>query len=101
MMRANRRTFLKTAAGISTLALAPKLFAAHPAGSDEIKVGVVGCGGRGTGAAVNALDADPSVRIVALGDLFKDKLDASRDNLAKRGDRGTVPAERCFVGFDA
>jgi predicted dehydrogenase len=100
-MDPSRRTFLKTTAGLSTAALLPGLFAAHPRGSDEIKVGVIGCGGRGSGAAVNCLEADPAVRIVALGDLFKDHLDSARENLAKKGERATVPAERCFVGFDA
>jgi predicted dehydrogenase len=100
-MDPSRRSFLKTTAGLSTAAFLPDVFAAHPGGSDELRVGVIGCGGRGTGAAANCLDADPSVRIVALGDLFKDKLDSSRAHLAKRGERAQVPPERCFTGFDA
>ena len=47
-------------------------------GSDEIRVGLVGCGGRGTGAARNVVDAAPGVRIVAMADAFKDRLDESR-----------------------
>lgn len=105
-MDPSRRTFLKTTAGLSAAAIAPSLmpaglFPAHVAGSDGIKVGVVGCGGRGTGAAVNALEADPAVRLVALGDLFPDRLESSRAELAKRGERARVPPGSCFTGFDA
>ena len=65
-----------------------------------IKAGLVGCGGRGTGAAVNFLDAGPNLEIVALGDVFQDQLDRCRDNLSKA--RGVeVADENCFVGFDA
>jgi predicted dehydrogenase len=105
-MDSSRRTFLKTTAGLSAAALVPGLaplgrFPAHAAGSDVIKVGVVGCGGRGTGAAVNCLDADPGVRIVALGDLFEERVKGCQAELAKRGERATVAADRCFSGFDA
>src|SRR5215469_7239670 len=71
---ANRRDFLKTAtvaagaAVVSNLSLAP---AVHAAGSDQIKVGIVGCGGRGTGAGENVLNAARGVTIYALGDVFK------------------------------
>ena len=71
-------------------------------GSDEIRVGLIGCGGRGTGAARNVVDAAPGVRIVAMADAFKDRLDESRAILAGRlGDKFAVTDETCFVGLDA
>jgi predicted dehydrogenase len=71
-------------------------------GSDEIRVGLVGCGGRGTGAARNVVDAAPGVRIVAMADAFKDRLDESRTILAERlGDKFTVTDDKTFVGLDA
>jgi myo-inositol 2-dehydrogenase/D-chiro-inositol 1-dehydrogenase len=100
--RTHRRQFLQTsAAAATTLALAP---AVHAAGSDVLRIGLIGCGGRGTGAAADALRADPHVRLVALGDTFRDRLEASlaalqRDPvLAAKID---VPPERRFVGFQA
>ncbi len=64
-----------------------------------LKAGIIGCGGRGTGAASNFLDAGPNLKIVALGDVFQDRVDACRANiLEQRGQE--VPLENCFVGFD-
>lgn len=74
---------------------------AHVFGSDVIRVGLVGCGGRGTGAASNAVEAAEGVEIYAMGDLFKDRLDSSRENLKGLGARFNVTDDRCFVGFDA
>lgn len=68
---------------------------------DTIRVGLIGCGGRGTGAAVNCVESSPGVEITALGDVFRDRLDSSRANLGRLGDKLDVPDERCFVGFDA
>ncbi|MBI4613328.1 MAG: Gfo/Idh/MocA family oxidoreductase [Planctomycetes bacterium] len=70
--------------------------------ADTIRVGLVGCGGRGTGAAENCLASAPDVRLVALADLFRDRLDRSRAHLAGLSHPGVdIPDERCFVGFDA
>ncbi|SHG33046.1 Predicted dehydrogenase [Fodinibius roseus] len=67
---------------------------------EPLKAGLVGCGGRGSGAAVNFLDAGPNLEIVALGDAFQDQLDKCRTNLNKA--RGVeVADENCYVGFDA
>ena len=67
------------------------LFGAWAQGSDEIRVGLIGCGSRGTGAARNVVDAAPGVRIVAMADAFKDRLDESRTLLAGRlGDKFAV-----------
>ena len=65
-----------------------------------LKAGVIGCGGRGTGAAINFLNAGPSLQIVALGDTFKDRVDACRADILKET-KQEVPADKCFVGFDA
>jgi predicted dehydrogenase len=74
----------------------------HAAGSDMIRVGLIGCGGRGTGAADQVVRAAPNVKLIAMGDAFKDRLDESRQTLTKQhGDKIDVPGDRCFVGFDA
>lgn len=93
-----RREFLATA---SALAAAP-LIHAHVGGSDMLKVGLVGCGGRGTGAAENALKADPHVQLYALADAFADRLHDSLGSLtAGFGKKVDVPESRQFVGLDA
>jgi myo-inositol 2-dehydrogenase/D-chiro-inositol 1-dehydrogenase len=99
----SRRRFIQGAATLAAGAAAFRgLPGAHAAGSDEIRVGLVGCGGRGTGAALNALAAAPGVRIVALADGFRDRLDGCRAALAEQQTAvATVPEERCFVGLDA
>ena len=99
----SRRTFMRGAATLAAgLAALDRLPGAHAAGSDEIRAGLVGCGSRGTGAALNALDAAPGVRIVALADAVQDRLDQCRTTLAeKHPDVASVPADRCFVGLDA
>ena len=76
----SRREFLKgSAAAVVGSALAPGLAGAvHIAGSDVIRVGLIGCGGRGTGAAENALLAGPDVRLVAMGDVFADRFSRDR-----------------------
>jgi predicted dehydrogenase len=70
-----------------------------------LKVGVIGCGGRGTGATQNILEASPDVEIVAMGDMFKDRTDGARRELAKldkpMADRVKVSDETVFHGFDA
>src|SRR6056297_1766378 len=66
----------------------------------ELKAGVIGCGGRGSGAAINFLDAGPNLTITALGDVFQDRLDSLKEKL--KNEKGVeVPEENCFIGFDA
>ena len=97
----NRRDFVKTAAAASVLAAFPPTFNVFAAGSDKIRVGVVGAGGRGTGAAIDCLKADPAVEIVALGDLVPDRVESSLARLTKEyPDRVKVPADHRFTGFD-
>lgn len=94
-----RRAFLASSAGAMTLASLP---AVHAAGSDELKVGLVGCGGRGSGAALDAMQADPAAKLTAMGDLFEDRLRSSHEHLQKAGGpKFDVPKDRCFVGIDA
>jgi predicted dehydrogenase len=103
---ATRRDFLKASAAITTAAaLAGPLV--RPAGayisaSDEIKIGLIGCGGRGTGAAGQALSTEGPVRLVAVADAFEDQARTSIKNLKREhNDRVDVKDENIFVGFDA
>lgn len=73
----------------------------HVAGTDVLRVGLVGCGGRGTGAAMDCANAAPGVIVTALGDVFRERVDECRKNLAPLGDKLQVSDERCFAGFDA
>ena len=103
----DRRDFVRTA-GIAAggLIAAPSFATTLGRAERELRVGVIGCGGRGTGAAVNALEASPDTRITAMGDLFADRLNSSlgrlqQQEIAKDGSRVDVPEERRFTGFDA
>jgi len=103
---ASRRDFLKssTLAAASVAGGLSLARSAHAAGSDTIRVGLIGCGGRGTGAASQALKTEGAVKLVAMGDAFQDRLEASLKNLQKDGgitDRIDVPKDRRFAGFDA
>ncbi len=97
-----RRDFLKTtAAGIGSVAGLSLARSAHAAGDDTIKIGMVGCGGRCTGAAMESLTADPGVKLVAMADLFEDRVKSKRDALKKaKPDQVEVDDDHCFVGLD-
>jgi hypothetical protein len=85
-----RREFLKAGVALSALPLASMV---HAQGSDRIKVGLVGCGGRGTGAAIDCLRADEGTVIWAMGDIFEDRLSASHEGLKEQfADRVQVAA---------
>ena len=102
--RPSRRQFIKTsAAAAGGLAAAwSKLPAVHAAGSDMIRIGLIGCGDRGTGAVDNAFEAAPGVQLVAMGDVFEDRLEESLAFLSKKSpDKVDVPEARRFIGFDA
>lgn len=76
----------------------------RPGGSELLRVGLIGCGGRGTGAARNALLADDNVKLVAMGDAFRDHLDSSLETLGNQGDlagKVDVAEDHKFTGFDA
>jgi len=108
-VRGTRREFLARASGVTaSAALAgalPLERAVHAAGKEEIKIALIGCGHRGTGAAGQALQTAAPVRLIAMADVFADHIQASLDNLAKieaiDKRRIDVPPERRFVGFDA
>ena len=115
-----RRRFIKksstaaSTASLAALASAVGQGGAHAAGSEEIKIGLVGCGGRGTSAVSQALMAtDTPVKLWAMGDLFADQIEANHQLLStgakKRYDRAAfpslskqldVPKDRRFAGFD-
>lgn len=113
----NRREFLKTSALAATAvgALGAGSGGVFAAGSDTVRVGLIGCGARGVGAAMNCVLSTPGVEIVALGDVFKDRVDAAlkrlKDNTAgkewscsaewKHADRVKVTPDSAFAGFDA
>ena len=100
----SRRDFVKTtvAAAAATAAVMSIPKGVYAAGNGTIKVGLVGCGGRGSGAAVNAIHAGPDIRIVALGDMFEDELLKHLDGIkTEGGDQVDVPKNRQFVGWDA
>lgn len=101
------------AAGVGS-SIAPMAFAARRTASDTLKVGLIGCGGRGTGAALQALKADPGAILWAMGDAFSDRLEGSLgyldgivgemredDQSGRWNERVQVDASRRFVGFDA
>ena len=106
---ASRRTFLKTstvaAAGAGLLGAFSNLPGAFAGGDDAIKIGLIGCGGRGTGAALQALKTKGAVKLVAMGDAFADRLDGCLSNLKNelsgQPDRVAVDNDHKFVGFDA
>ncbi len=96
----SRRNFLAKSAGAAGVLTLPNF--AFASGSDVIRVGVIGCGGRGSGAAMDNATANPSVVIWAMGDMFEDRLTGSRNALKKElGQRFRVTDERAFTGFDA
>jgi myo-inositol 2-dehydrogenase / D-chiro-inositol 1-dehydrogenase len=95
-----RRSFLKTTSTLAAAAsLAPGVFAAH---DDTLKLALIGCGGRGSGACGQALSTTGPLKLVAMADAFKDRLDGSYNELkTHHGDRVDVPEENKFVGLDA
>lgn len=107
----NRRDFVKRSSlAASGLILAPSMMAAkaHISGDDVIKIGLIGCGGRGTGAAIQALSTSQNVRLVAMADAFSDRLEDSYKQIQGElktyeisPDKLNVPEEHKFVGFDA
>jgi len=100
----HRRDFLKTSALITGGALLNpfSLPGAYAAGTDEIKIAVVGCGGRGTGAVFQAFETGHNIKLVGMADAFEDRLEQSYDRILKRfgEDKVVVPKEKRIAGFD-
>src|SRR5262249_39094841 len=107
-----RRDFLTASAAGATLAATGAFAAgAYAGGNDEIKVGVIGCGGRGSGAADNVLHSAKGLKIVAIGDAFEFRVKDLRgrlqrlvkedDRVKELGNQVDLPEDRCFAGLDA
>ena len=99
----SRRDFVKAGSSLTAGALLAAPHVARAAKNDKIiKVGLVGSGGRGSGAAFQAMNADDNVALTAIGDLFQDRIDRSKRLLKARGrDKFQVTPETTFTGFDA
>jgi len=96
----SRRDFIKTsAASLAAMGVTNRMYAA---GSDTIRVALIGCGGQGTRDLISCVKSSPGVQIAAMGDLFEDRLQESMDKLSKEvpGALKVTPDKR-FVGFDA
>jgi predicted dehydrogenase len=99
---ASRRSFLHRGAVLSAGALLAPRLAGHAAGSDRIGVAMIGCGDRGTKDAIDCLKADPAVEIVAMADMFQDRINSSLAKLRKEdAARVKVTPKTTFLGFDA
>ncbi len=104
VIESSRRQFLKTSSVAIGSALASPLVFGAQSSNATLKVGLVGCGGRGSGAAQQALSTGEGVILTAMGDVFEDALQSSRKDLAsdeKIGPRVKVPDSACFMGLDA
>jgi predicted dehydrogenase len=110
----SRRDFMQTTVAASIAFLGTARLNVHAAGSDKIRVGLIGCGGRGTVAARDCTSAADGIELYAMGDLFQDALDESYKNLSGNAPdpsnnespdglkgRFNVTSDRCFAGFDA
>lgn len=101
----SRRQFLQTTGGLAAASLLPNLAKAgvHTQGAGEIRVALIGCGGRGSGAAINAVSVkNGPVKLWAMADVFEDRMNGSWDNIKNQlGDKVDVPKDRRFLGFDA
>lgn len=104
--QSSRRKFIKNSsllvAGGAVAGQLSFASSAHAFGSDEIKIGLIGCGGRGTGAASQAMNTEGATKLVAMADAFGDRLQQSLRGLkGEHKEKVDVPADRQFVGFDA
>jgi len=98
----SRRDFIKTSAALGTVTLASGTSRIFAAGSDKVRIGLIGCGGRGTNDATKCLRSSENTELVAMGDLFKGRLDRCRRTLKRKlSDKVKVTEDKCFVGWDA
>lgn len=98
----SRREFMGASTAAAVAGSLGIVGAAHAAGSDEIKIALIGCGGRGSGATVQAMNTPANVKLVAMADAFQDRVDISYRQIASHHpDRVDVPDDRKFVGLDA
>jgi len=102
MSEITRRDFVKAASAVTAVSATTLPAWAVQENRTPLKIGFIGCGGRGTGAANQALNANSDAVIWAMGDAFEDRLSGSKSALTgEHGNRAEVPRERQFVGFDA
>jgi predicted dehydrogenase len=100
--KVSRRDFIKASAAVGMAVVLPGKERLFAAGSDKIRVGLIGCGGQGTRDAISCVNSSPDVELVAMGDLFKDRLNKSLNELkTKVADKVKVTEDTCFVGIDA
>ena len=98
----SRRDFMKASAAVSLSVFSGVSSRAFAAGTDKIRVGLIGCGDRGTDAVQNCVTSAENVELYAMADMFQDKIDRSLVKLNEKiGDKVDVPAERQFIGFEA
>lgn len=99
----SRRDFIKATSAVSLAAAVSQVGPLFAGGSDKIRVGLIGCGGRGTGAAIDCVNSSPSIVITALGDIFPDRWQASLKRLQEKlpAESVAVNPDSCFSGFDA
>jgi len=101
----SRREFMKTTGTVASASVLAGITLpnVHAAGTDIINIALVGCGGRGTGAAANALSVqNGSIKLTAMADLFEDRLEGKHKVLKEQfGDKVDAPADRRFLGFNA
>lgn len=109
-MSNDRRTFLKAGAAATLATAVGGLPAVHAGSNETIRVGLIGCGGRGSGAARDVLSSAPNVELYAVGDIWKERVTGflngiknfTNDGKAKEhGNRINVNEDRTFLGFDA
>lgn len=101
--RTSRRQFLVRSTALAGTAMAGSLAigrSAHAAGSDSLKIGLIGCGGRGSGAVVSALSVNRGAKLTAMADPFADRMENARKALKRRaGDQVAVDDDHCFADF--
>ena len=98
----SRRAFIKTSAALGAATWASGTSRMYASGSDKIRLGLIGCGGRGTYDTTNCLNCAENVELVAMGDLFRDRIENSRNRLTQKlGEKVKVSDDTCFVGWDA
>jgi len=98
----SRRDFIKTSAALGAATWASGSSRIFAAGSDTIRIGLIGCGGRGTHDTGNCLSCAEGIELVAMGDIFEERLKSSLGRLRQRhGSKVKVTDKKCFTGWDA
>ncbi len=98
----SRRRFIKSSVGAGVAGSLSIARSAHAAGDDTLRIGLIGCGSRGSGAAVNALNAGKDIKLVAMADVFENRLNGSLKRIKKiKGNQVVVDIDHRFVGLDA